>query len=101
MFNRFTVSGAALQVLNVGDRGTISRFAQTDSLTLSYLKSLGLDRGKAIAVTQRHPNFVVSTEKGYLTLPPSLVGAIYVRLAGPPEVTRPLPSPEEIPTPKL
>ncbi|WP_035984785.1 ferrous iron transport protein A [Leptolyngbya sp. KIOST-1] len=83
MFNRFTVSGAALQVLNVGDRGTIARFTQADPVILSHLQSLGLDRGKAIAVTQRHPNFMVSTEDGHLTLPPSLVSAIYVRLAGP------------------
>ncbi|MFQ4136187.1 FeoA family protein [Nodosilinea sp. PGN35] len=83
MFDRFTVSGAALQVLNVGDRGTISRFTRSDPSTLFHLQSLGLDRGKAIAVTQRHPNFIVSTEDGHLTLPPSLVSAIYVRLAGP------------------
>lgn len=81
MFRRFTVSGAALQVLNVGDRGIISRFTEDDPLVLSHLQSLGLDRGKAIAVTQRHPNFVVSTENGYLTLSPPLVSAIYVRLA--------------------
>lgn len=83
MFDRFTVSGAALQVLNVGDRGTIARFTQTDPVILSHLESLGLGRGKAIAVTQRHPNFVVSTEDRHLTLPPSLVNAIYVRLTGP------------------
>ncbi|MFQ3618157.1 MAG: ferrous iron transport protein A [Cyanobacteriota bacterium] len=81
MFNRFTVSGATLQALNVGDRGTIARFTQTDSLTLSHLESLGLNQGKAIAVTQRYPNFMVSTENGYLTLSPLLVSAIYVRLA--------------------
>jgi ferrous iron transport protein A len=83
MFSGFTVSGASLQVLNVGDRGTISRFTRTDPSTLSHLQSLGLDRGKAIAVTQRHPNFIVSTEDGHLTLPPLLVSAIYARLAGP------------------
>jgi Fe2+ transport system protein FeoA len=82
MFHQFTVSGAALQVLNVGDRGMITRFIQDDPLTLSHLESLGLVRGKAIAVTQRHPDFIVSTESGYLTLSPSLVSAIYVRLAG-------------------
>jgi len=47
------------------------------------LQSLGLDRGTKIAVTQRHPNFMVSTEDGDLTLPPSLARAIYVRLTGP------------------
>lgn len=83
MFNRFTVAGAALQVLNVGDRGTIARFTQTDSQILSHLQSLGLTQGKTIAVTQRHPNFMIRTEGGYLTLPPLLVSAIYVRLVGP------------------
>ncbi|WOD40112.1 ferrous iron transport protein A [Nodosilinea sp. E11] len=83
MFSGFTISGASLQVLNVGDRGTISRFTRTDPSTLSHLQSLGLDQGKAIAVTQRYPNFMVSTEDGHLTLPPSLVSVIYVRLTGP------------------
>ncbi|HIK43804.1 MAG TPA: ferrous iron transport protein A [Leptolyngbyaceae cyanobacterium M65_K2018_010] len=80
MFNGFTVSGASLQVLNVGDCGTIARFPRADPLTLSHLQALGLDRGKQITVTQRHPYFRVSTEDGQLTLPPSLVQMIYVRL---------------------
>ncbi len=72
-----------MQVLNVGDRGTISRFIRADPSTLSHLQSLGLDRGTKIAVTQRHPNFRVSTKDGHLTLSPSLASAIYVRLTGP------------------
>jgi hypothetical protein len=83
MFSGFTVSGASLQVLNVGDRGTISRFTRSDPSTLSQIQSLGLNQGQEIAITQRHPNFRVSTEDGHLTLPPSLASAIYVRLAGP------------------
>jgi Fe2+ transport system protein FeoA len=82
MFSGFTVSGASLQVLNVGDRGTIARFPRADPSTLSHLQELGLDRGTEITVTQRYPNFRVSTKDGYLTLPPSLVQAIYVRLIG-------------------
>ncbi len=82
MFSGFTVSGASLQVLNVGERGTIARFVRADTATLSCLQALGLNQGKIIAVTQRHPNFQVSTEDGELTLPPSLVRSIYVRLMG-------------------
>jgi ferrous iron transport protein A len=80
MVNGFTVSGASLQILNVGDRGTISRFPRADPLALAHLNSLGLERGTAITVTQRHPKFIVSTEDGHLILPPSLVQMIYVRL---------------------
>jgi ferrous iron transport protein A len=82
MASGFTISGASLQVLNVGDRGTIARFTRADPSILSHLQELGLDRGTEIAVTQRHPKFRVSTQEGHLTLPPSLVQAIYVRLAG-------------------
>ena len=83
MFSRFTVSGASLQVLNVGDRGTIARFPRADPSTLAHLQKLGLDRGTEITITQRYPNFIVSTANGNLTLPPSLISAIYVRLTGP------------------
>lgn len=80
MFSGFTISGASLQVLNVGDRGTIARFPRADPSTLSYLQELGLERGTEITVTQRYPNFRVSTKDGPLTLSPLLVQAIYVRL---------------------
>lgn len=80
MFSSFTVSGASLQVLKVGERGTIARFPRADSSTLSHLQELGLNRGTEITVTQRYPRFRVSTADGHLTLPPSLVQAIYVRL---------------------
>jgi ferrous iron transport protein A len=80
MFNGFTISGASLQVLNVGDRGTIARFPRADPATLSLLQKLGLNRGTEITVIQRSPNFRIRTADGHLTLPPALVQAIYVRL---------------------
>lgn len=94
MFSGFTVSGASLQVLNVGDRGTISRFTCTDPATLSHLQSLGLAPGSAIAITQRYPNFIISTEDGSLTLPPSLVSAIYLRLASVPQIPQTVQQPK-------
>ncbi|TVQ08599.1 MAG: ferrous iron transport protein A [Leptolyngbya sp. DLM2.Bin27] len=83
MLSSFTISGASLQMLNVGDRGTIARFPRADPSTLSHLQELGLDQGTEITVTQRYPKFKISTKDGHLTLSPGLVNAIYVRLINP------------------
>lgn len=76
----FTVSGAALPMLNVGERGIITRFTQANTSTIDQLQALGLNRGTGITLEQRHPKFIVKTEQGRLALTPQMARAIYVRL---------------------
>lgn len=79
MFNGFTVSGASLPLLNIGERGVISRLTSADAEALRELKALGLDRGTSIRMVQRSPNFVVSTGGKQVALSKRLSRAIYVR----------------------
>ena len=79
MFDSFTVSGASLPLLNVGERGVISSLTDTDANAMQNLKALGLDRGTPIQVVKRLPNMVVKTEEGEITLSKQLSCAIYVR----------------------
>lgn len=79
MFTGFTVSGASLPLLNVGERGVIARLTNTDADALRDLKALGLDRGSSIRMVKRYPNFVISTGGKQVTLSKRLSRAIYVR----------------------
>ncbi|MGP1373771.1 MAG: FeoA family protein [Almyronema sp.] len=76
----FTLSGASLQTLSIGEQGIIARFTQADAYTLAQLQAIGLEPGTAITLEQRHPKFVVKTASGRLALTAQMVRAIYVRL---------------------
>lgn len=79
MFNGFTVSGASLPLLNIGERGIIARLTSADADTVRELRSLGFDRGASIRMVQRSPHCVVSTGGKQVTLSKRLSRAIYVR----------------------
>ena len=79
MFVGFTVAGASLPVLNVGERGIITRFIGNDTKVVVKLKMLGLDRGAAIEIVKQFPNTIVRTGAQQIALSERLSRAIYVR----------------------
>jgi ferrous iron transport protein A len=79
MFTGFTISGADLQLLRVGERGIIARVKDTDPLVTAQLKRLGLMPGTTITLEQRFPRFIVRTQRESLALTQAMIQAIYVR----------------------
>lgn len=79
MFERFTVSGASLPLLNAGEKGTISRLVGNNADAIQSLKTLGLDRGTPIQVVGRFPHIVVKTGEREIALSKQLSNAVYVR----------------------
>ncbi|NJL45109.1 MAG: ferrous iron transport protein A [Leptolyngbyaceae cyanobacterium SM2_3_12] len=82
MFTGFTISGASLQLLKVGEQGVISRLKKHDPSIVEQLEKMGLYPGTPITLEQRFPHFLVRTEAGQLTLTEAMIRAIYVRLMG-------------------
>ena len=80
MFTGFTVSGASLKLLKVGERGTIARIRDTNPTVMEELRKLGLSPGTSITLEQRFPRFIVRTHQGPLALTQGMIQAIYVRL---------------------
>ena len=80
MFTDFTVSGASLQLLKVGERGIIARIRDTNPRVVEELRRLGLSPGTSIILEQRFPRFIVRTHKGPLALTQAMIQAVYVRL---------------------
>ncbi len=79
MFTGFTISGASLQLLNVGERGTIARIKDADPSVQDKIRRLGLSPGVSITIEQRFPRFVVRTCNGSAALTQAMIRAIYVR----------------------
>lgn len=79
MFTGFTISGASLQLLRVGERGIIARVKGADPLVSDQLRRLGLMPGVAITLEQRFPRFIVRTRHGSSALTQAMIQAIYVR----------------------
>lgn len=82
MFDSFTVSGASLKLLNVGEHGVVARLTRTDTDTVQALKTMGLVPGAAITLEQRFPRFVIKTRTKRLALSENMIQAIYVRIKG-------------------
>ncbi|MEO0647942.1 MAG: FeoA family protein [Cyanobacteria bacterium J06650_10] len=80
MFTGFTVSGASLKLLNVGERGVIARIKDTDPTVVDQLRRLGLSPGTSIILEQRFPRFIVRTREGSSALTQAMIQAVYVRL---------------------
>ncbi|MEL6552068.1 MAG: FeoA family protein [Cyanobacteria bacterium J06621_11] len=80
MFTGFTVSGASLKLLNVGERGVIARIKDTDPTVVDQLRRLGLSPGTSIVLEQRFPRFIVRTREGSSALTQAMIQAVYVRL---------------------
>ena len=79
MFERFSVSGSSLPLLNVGEEGTISRLVGNNTDAIQNLKTLGLDRGTPIQMVERFPNVVVKIGEREIALSKQLSHAVYVR----------------------
>ena len=79
MFVGFTVAGASLPLLNVGEQGIIARLTGQDEGINQRLKALGLDRGAAIEIVKKFPNTIVKAGTKQIALSERLSRAIYVR----------------------
>ncbi|NJM97151.1 MAG: ferrous iron transport protein A [Phormidesmis sp. RL_2_1] len=79
MFTGFTISGASLSLLHVGERGVVARVRDNDPLVADQIRRLGLSPGTSITLEQRFPRFVVRTRKGTTALTQAMIQAIYVR----------------------
>ncbi|MEL7068665.1 MAG: ferrous iron transport protein A [Cyanobacteria bacterium J06581_3] len=80
MFTGFTISGASLKLLRVGERGVIARVKDANPTVAEEIRRLGLFPGTSITLKQRFPRFVVLTHKGPLALTQDMIQAIYVRV---------------------
>ncbi|MGD1948708.1 MAG: ferrous iron transport protein A [Leptolyngbyaceae cyanobacterium] len=79
MFTSFTVSGASLKALKVGERGVISRIRGTNPAVTDQLRRSGLSPGTSITLEQRSPRFVVRTHQGAVPLTQGMIHSIYIR----------------------
>ncbi|MEM8807640.1 MAG: ferrous iron transport protein A [Cyanobacteria bacterium P01_G01_bin.38] len=79
MFTGFTISGASLKLLKVGERGVIARVKGANPAVADQLRRLGLSPGTSITLEQRFPRFVLRTHKGPLALTQTMIQSIYVR----------------------
>jgi len=80
MFTGFTISGASLKMLKVGEQGVIARIRDADPTVADQIQRLGLSPGTSIVLEQRFPRFVVRSREGSLALTQAMIQAIYVRL---------------------
>jgi len=80
MFTGFTISGASLKMLKVGEQGVIARIRDADPTVADQIRRLGLSPGTSIVLEQRFPRFVVRSREGSLALTQAMIQAIYVRL---------------------
>ncbi|MEO0349602.1 MAG: FeoA family protein [Cyanobacteria bacterium P01_A01_bin.15] len=79
MMTSFTVSGASLRLLKVGERGVIARVKGANPTIVEQIRRLGLAPGTSITLEQRSPRFVVRTRTGPLALSQGMIQSIYVR----------------------
>lgn len=79
MFSQFTVSGASLKLLKVGEQGVISRLNAASPAIARQIRALGLSPGMSITVEQRFPRFLVHTCQASVALSQPMIEAIYVR----------------------
>ncbi|MGD1900216.1 MAG: ferrous iron transport protein A [Phormidesmis sp.] len=80
MFTGFTISGASLKLLKVGERGVIARVKDSDPIVTEQLRRLNLSPGTSITLEERFPRFIVRTHAGSLALTQAMIQSIYVRL---------------------
>lgn len=79
MFTGLTISGSSLRLLDVGKRGVVASFSDSDAATIRALKSMGLRPGTSITLEQRSPRFVVRTQSGTVALNSKMIKALHVR----------------------
>ncbi len=79
MFVGFTVAGASLPALYVGERGIITRLLGDDIEVIEKLQTLGLGRGAEIEIVKQFPNTTVKSGAKQIALSERLSRAIYVR----------------------
>ncbi len=80
MTEGFTIAGATLSLLQVGEQGIITRIAQTHESVARQLAHMGLVPGTTIAVEQRSPHYVIRVGQQQLTLNSIMAQTIYLRL---------------------
>jgi ferrous iron transport protein A len=96
MFNqRFTVSGSSLELLNPGEGGIITKFTNTNQITIEKLMTTGVKPGIFITLEQRLPSFVIIAGHKRLVLDQGIARSIYIRITSsqlesrPPDKLRP------------
>ncbi len=81
MFNQsFVVSGSSLKLLQIGERGVVSRLGGVDDRLLQALRAMGITPGTSITVEQRFPRFLVKVGGDRWALSEDLIHAVYVRV---------------------
>jgi ferrous iron transport protein A len=76
----FSVKGASLNLLRVGERGVVMRVGALPIAQTLQLQEMGIKPGRAISVEQQAPNFVVRVGGQRYPLNRALTNAIYVRI---------------------
>ncbi|WP_017716672.1 FeoA family protein [Kamptonema formosum] len=77
----FTVAGASLDLLEIGERGTVTHFINPDSATFAQLREMGITPGLPVTLEQRSPCFVIKAGETLLPLAKEMARSIYVRIA--------------------
>ncbi|MGA7936659.1 MAG: FeoA family protein [Kovacikia sp.] len=76
----FSVQGASLKLLHIGERGMITRINALQDATTHTLRKIGLMPGQMITLEQRFPHFLVRVGNTCHALDESSRNAIYVRI---------------------
>lgn len=83
MFNQgFVVAGSSLKLLNIGERGVVSKLSNVDDRSVQKLRTMGIRLGTSITVEQRFPRFLVKVGCDRVALSEDILRTIYVRVIG-------------------
>lgn len=76
----FSVQGASLKLLRIGERGVITKINPLQDRSAQTLREMGLMPGQMITLEQRFPRFIVRIGNRHHSLDPVSINAVYVRL---------------------
>lgn len=80
LFQGFSISGASLKLLGLGETGIVARLKQIDDYTAQKLREMEILPGTSLTLEQRSPRFVVRTSTQSHALNDRMIQAIYVRI---------------------
>ncbi len=84
----FTIAGSTLSLLQVGERGIVTRIKTANETLMQRLRAVGVVPGTVVTLERRSPHYLIRVGDTALTLRSEDAHAIYVRLA---ECPKPFP----------
>lgn len=82
MFTKgFTSCLSSLNLLNIGEQGTVTHLRNSDETVVKKLMAMGVTPGIPITLEQRSPAFIIKTGNTHLELDEEISRSVYVRIS--------------------